>query len=462
MLHFAWQNLASRPARSILALLGLTVAITGMVGLFSIAVGLQRTVGRTFDRIPGLAAMQPGAPIPLFSRMPAAWAEEIREVPGVSVVRPELWTRAQMVDGKMTFNPPRFLFGTDIPTTLQMKSAVYRDDIQAGRFLELADVGTNRCVISEAIARDSNKKPGDIIKVDGNLLEVIGVYKTGSILLDVAIVIDQSTLRQLYRMDPSIISSVYIEPVDKMSPDELSKAIREKFRGRSLGKWQPSADTIAGLSGRSEATLTDKFVAGLSGLSDLAKPRKPSSANSSTSGEVLLAGGEKPSPEDISGENSAADPGDAEEGLEVRSARDWGTKIQEFSSDLDIFMYLMSGIGVVIALLSILNTMLMSVTERMTEFGILKANGWSSWDLLRLIAYESAALGLIGGILGCTLGWIGTLVVNASIPDKLNLYASPGLLLFSLAFSMALGVLGGLYPALWATRLTPMEAIRRS
>lgn len=461
MLHFAWQNLASRPARSVLALLGLTVAITGMVGLFSIAVGLQRTVGKTFERIPGLAAMQPGAPIPLFSRMPAAWADEIKDVPGVSIVRPELWARAQLVDGKMTFNPPRFLFGTDIASTLKMRSAVYRDDIKAGRFLDENDVGTMRCVISEAIAGDSKKGPGDLLKVDGNPLEIVGVYKTGSILLDVAIVMDQSTVRQLYRMDPAIISSVYIEPEENVNPDQLSLAIRDKFRGRSLGKWQPSAETIAGLAGRTEPTLADKFVAGLSGLTEAAKPRKTDDVPNSASQEVVQAAGERQVAAPVRATSTPADDSQ-EEGLEVRSARDWGNKIQEFSSDLDIFMYLMSGIGVVIALLSILNTMLMSVTERMTEFGILKANGWSSWDLLRLIGYESAALGLIGGALGCTFGWIGTLIVNATIPDKLNLYASPGLLFFSLIFSMGLGVLGGLYPALWATRLTPMEAIRRA
>src|SRR5262249_36529448 len=83
-----------------------------------------------------------------------------------------------------------------------------------------------------------------------------------------------------------------------------------------------------------------------------------------------------------------------EEAIEVRSAEDWGEKIAEFSSDLDIFLYLMTGIGVVIALLSILNTMLMSVAERMIEFGVLKANGWSAWDVMRLITWESALLGV--------------------------------------------------------------------
>ena len=67
-----------------LSLVGLTVAIMGMIGLFSVAKGLDEMVSDTFGRIKGLVAMQPGAPIPLFSRLPAAWGAEIARVPGVS------------------------------------------------------------------------------------------------------------------------------------------------------------------------------------------------------------------------------------------------------------------------------------------------------------------------------------------------------------------------------------------
>ena len=105
--------------------------------------------------------------------------------------------------------------------------------------------------------------------------------------------------------------------------------------------------------------------------------------------------------------------------------------------------------------------MLMSVSERIIEFGILKANGWSHRDVLRLITFESAILGIGGGLLGSALGFIAAEVVNARWPDRIELYASPGLLLFGVIFSTVLGTLGGLYPALWAMRMQPMEAIRR-
>jgi len=147
--------------------------------------------------------------------------------------------------------------------------------------------------------------------------------------------------------------------------------------------------------------------------------------------------------------------------LDIKSADDLADKFNEFSGDLDIFLALMTGIGLTIAVLSILNTMLMSVSERIIEFGILKANGWSRSDVMKLITAESATLGFAGGFCGCLLGWGLTLFVNWNWSDHIRLLASPRLLLFSLIFATVLGVAGGLYPAVWATRMMPMDAIRR-
>lgn len=421
MLRFAAQNLFSRPVRSLLALLGLTVAIMGMVGLFSIAVGIDDTVKRSFSRVPGLAAMQPGAPIPLFSRIPAEWSDELATMKGIRVVRPEVWARAQLVEGKPTFSPPRLLFGIDIPNTIALKQAVYRDDMISGRFLTAEDRGTFSCLVSQPIADAFHKKIGDSLRVDTFDLTIVGIYRCNSLLLDVAIVLDVDSVRKISKMEDKFVTSIYFEPDGTFSNKELIEQILAKFRGRNAGRPK-----------------------GLDGPMDML-----------TAAAALLQGG---APASNTGDKSKEPQ---EEALEIRSASDWGEKVQELSSDLDIFLYLMTGIGVVIALLSILNTMLMSVAERMIEFGVLKANGWSAWDILRLITWESALLGLIGGTLGCGLGWSVVQLANWLLPNKVHLYASPALLAFSLGFSTALGIVGGLYPAWWAVRMSPMEAIRR-
>ncbi len=439
MLRFAFRNLVSRPVRSILALLGLTVAIAGMVGLFSIATGIDDTVGKTFSRIPGLAAMQPGAPIPLFSRLPVGWCQEIAAIPGVRTARMEVWARAQLVEGKPTFSPPRFLFGTDIDATLKLKLAVYRDDITQGRFLTREDVGTMNCVISRTIAEAFHKKVGDNLRVDGFDLTIVGIYHCGSLLLDVAIVLDSESVRKIGHFDDALISSVYIEADGTVPKSQLTQDICKHFRGRRADDWRANAMVAFPEAGAiNMLNAAAKLLQG-NGASANKAPDQPLQAASKTETETAPI----------------------EEAIEVRSAQDWGDKIAEFSSDLDIFLYLMTGIGVVIALLSILNTMLMSVAERLIEFGVLKANGWSAWDVMKLITWESALLGLSGGVLGCLAGWIAVQLLNAIFPTKLHLYASPGLLLFSLIFSTVLGMIGGLYPAIWALKMSPMEAIRR-
>ncbi len=152
---------------------------------------------------------------------------------------------------------------------------------------------------------------------------------------------------------------------------------------------------------------------------------------------------------------------DSEMPIDVRPVSEMSQRFSDLTADLNIVLGLLTGLGVLIAIFSILNTMLMSVAERTVEFGILRANGWSRRDIVRLIASESALLGIAGGLLGVVAGWGGTHFVNAVWADRLHLYASPRLLVFSLLFSMLVGMAGGFYPALRAANLSPMDAIRR-
>jgi putative ABC transport system permease protein len=95
------------------------------------------------------------------------------------------------------------------------------------------------------------------------------------------------------------------------------------------------------------------------------------------------------------------------------------------------------------------------------EFGVLRANGWSRRQVMHLVLAESALLGLAGGASGCLFGWTATHVVNWWFRHRIYLYASPSLLVVCLAFSIVLGMAGGLYPAWWSVQRSPMDAIRR-
>lgn len=482
MLRFAFRNLLTRPLRSSLALCGLTVAIMGMVGLFSVAEGIQAMVSDTFEQIPGLLLMQPGAPIPLFSRIPAEWGDEVRRLPGVHVVHPEIWTRAQLIEGKATISPPRFLFGSDLVMAAQLRHSVYRQSIVAGRFLTPADRGTDHCLISRQIADEFKKQVGDTLRVDGNTLTIVGIYHCGSLLLDVAIILDIDRVRTMGRVGSDSVCSFYVEPEAGADVDAVRNEIKTLFRGRSLGAWQPSS--VLGtelLGGGNQNPIVGLFSAlnrALGGHSPTRPPNPnrpdddPAKSNSSSGDQQRGSQSHKESTAAATPENSRAGSrtpsakvqnGKDEEELpvEIRGADEWGEQFKRFSADLDVFLLIMTSIGVTIAVLGIINTMLMSVTERFIEFGVLKANGWTNGDVLKLITFESALLGFSGGVLGAALGWGGTLAINANWPTRVHLYASPGLLVFGLCFSTAIGILAGLYPAYWASRMLPMDAIRR-
>ena len=68
---FAWRNLLTRPLRTILALVGLSIPILGVLGLFALSNGLRNLVGDTLGRIEGLIVLSDNAPSPVFSNVPA-------------------------------------------------------------------------------------------------------------------------------------------------------------------------------------------------------------------------------------------------------------------------------------------------------------------------------------------------------------------------------------------------------
>jgi putative ABC transport system permease protein len=407
--------------------------------------------------------MQRGAPIPLFSRIPREWGEDIEKVPGIHVVSAEIWVRVNLINDKSIISPPRFFFGVDIDAHQKLKHGIYENAVIKGRYLNQSDKGLGHAIISKHIAAEFEVDVGDSLMVNGTSIEIVGIYHCGSLLLDIAIVVDQEFVRVASRFDPDTVCSFYIETTGDVPNEVISQKLQDIFRDRDIATWQPSSlllDDSAGLADFKtgnpvvDVILTANRLLHRSSGTPLKNP-EPKSRSSSQIDDS--ADGQKPV-----GSNSDQKSATSSDGpLEIRSAADWAEKFDEFSEDLDIFLAIMTSIGLTIAVLSIINTMLMSVTERIIEFGILKANGWSGRDVMKLITLESATLGFCGGCLGSGFGWLLTVAVNWQWPDQVRLSASIELLTFSLFFATILGVFGGLYPAIWATRMMPIDAIRR-
>jgi putative ABC transport system permease protein len=120
-------------------------------------------------------------------------------------------------------------------------------------------------------------------------------------------------------------------------------------------------------------------------------------------------------------------------------------------------------IALVVGAVGVMNTMLMSVFERTHEIGILLAIGWRRSRIVRMIIYESTALSFIGGIGGIILGFGSVKLLEATPWIRGKIEGDVSFLLFGLALgiALALGILGGLYPAFRGSRLHPSEALRQ-
>jgi putative ABC transport system permease protein len=397
---FAWRNLLTRPLRTLLALIGLSIPILGILGLFCLSNGLRDLVGTTLSRIEGLIILREDVPSPVFSRLPASLADELRQIPEIHAVAPEVWGLAPVIEGRgmllqsvlsgkgmsSIFDKP-VIAGQDIAAHQNLRSAVFPRALKengAGRFLQPGDEGTPRVVISRKIAKQhpdasgNPKKVGDTISIGGKPFEIIGLYETGSMILDVVMVMDINTARGVLNEPKDSVSCIYVEGNDPAQNTALSRAI------------------------------------------------------------------EKTHP-----------------GFDARSMNEAQANFGSLMGQVDSFLLMTVSLALLVGIVGIINTMLMSTTERFAEFGVLRTNGWSQGNILALVTLESAYLGLLSGIAGCLLAALGTTVINQFLRDAgIHLGMTPSLLALGIGLSVLMGTCGGLYPAWRAARLLPMEAIR--
>lgn len=139
--------------------------------------------------------------------------------------------------------------------------------------------------------------------------------------------------------------------------------------------------------------------------------------------------------------------------------------VQAFQAGSAIFTAITTGsalLALIVGGLSIINTMSMAVIERFREIGLKKALGARTTHILREFLFESAAIGVVGGAVGLLLGWLITLGINAATASSnLSLFLlTPRLIIIALVFSVGLGTVAGLIPALRAARLDPVTALR--
>jgi putative ABC transport system permease protein len=371
-LIYVWRNLFQRKVRTGLSMLGVGVAVAGVVALISVSVGLRGSLDHYMEASGASLIVFSGQAADLvFSKVTLDDVATIRAIPGVDTVSRVHFSafRPERTGDKGPALPAVFLFGRYPDERIMNK---YSRFLKEGRLFEKP----NEIVVSRFIAETLGWTVGAKVHIYGVAYDVVGVFDSDVAWENGGIIINADVLgKQLGRSDSYTLLFVY---TSEAAADTVRKSIEGKL---------PHLRAVP--------------------------------------------------PRDFT--NNFADQ------LEI----------------VDEFIALVTVIAMAIGVLGVLNTMMMSVSERTREIGTLRALGWSRRRVLCTVLVEGLLLSSIGGAFGLLLGVAGTEALIA-LWSKAYLVASylPSTFLKGGLVAVIVGLGAALYPAYRAANLKPVEALR--
>jgi len=135
--------------------------------------------------------------------------------------------------------------------------------------------------------------------------------------------------------------------------------------------------------------------------------------------------------------------------------------MQQITGVLTLFLGAVASISLLVGSIGIMNIMLVSVTERTREIGIRKAVGAKRRDILLQFLMEAAMLSFTGGGIGIIGGWLVSTLISQIETEGITLHAvvSPDIVILAISVSVFIGLVSGIYPAMRAARLNPIDAL---
>jgi len=139
---------------------------------------------------------------------------------------------------------------------------------------------------------------------------------------------------------------------------------------------------------------------------------------------------------------------------------DWADQINTFIHNARLSGGLIAGISLLVGGIGIMNIMLASISERVREIGIRKSVGAATLDIFTQILVESVVIAILGGLTGLATSFALVNLISSFSPTDNAPIIKVTALAIAFAFSVLVGVLAGIFPAVKAARLNPIQALR--
>jgi len=452
-IEHAWSNLWKKKLRTFLTTSGVVIGIGALVCMFAFGQGVQQNIKDQFDEMdllnyinvspkngadPGPVDSDPDAPH--ISTMPSQPAGDPNE--RVEVLDDEFLDEVMQIEGveaafpEMRF-PAQIRLGEKEQFTLVQvvtSKAVQSDLVQLRAGQPYTSDEPNAVVVSDSLLRRlGNRQPETAIGQEIEIRTIILDFSLGTLARMVFSQGDQrlpiSNQRYPFKVVGVVERMGFGGPMPIRSDVFLPPGAADKMR---------------------------KLV--LTGVSDLFQPAEKMAGYSTVTVKVT----------------SPAQVASVKDKLEARGLRTFALmdQLAEMRTGfiiMDMFLLAVGMIGITVASLGIVNTMVMSILERYREIGIMKAVGATDGDVQKIFLFESGMIGLLGGVFGLALAWVVSFIINQVINHFASGQGVPFIQYFSfpwwlclgaITFSVFVSLTAGIYPTLRAARVDPVVALR--